>query len=653
LRAVPAAAGEIEPGPPVYADITAPGERRPVLPYWLQRGNFRPAVARWRGRAWHEVKFHGLRSPWYLGCTLFWSVAGVFWLGWIWLQWWLFPVPVEAHAQAAAEGWRHWRTLHNEHKRTAKNRAIISAFVIGAVYLAGGELWLRARAVFLGLAAAGMLAAARFGRPEGVQIVTPAHVPAEFEPLTQDVMTEALGSVGISGIDRFLREGGRLRYPHPVRQDGPGWRAEVELPRGVTATMVIERRDRFASGLRRPLGAVWPEPMLDDHPGLLEVWVGQQDITKAKPAAWPLLKTGKADIFGLVPFGTDPRRRQVGAPLFEVNWLIGAAPGQGKTSAVRVLACAAALDPVCDMWIHEHAGKGDLEPLAKVCHRYVSGLDDEAIEYAAQSFSMLRAELERRSRWFKRLPKAVKPEGKLTREVAQGDRRLRPLVAVFDEVQNVFMHPEHGKQSAEDAAYVIRLGRAYGIIIILATQRPDKDSLPSAVRGIVTARFCLQVPDQVANDMILGTGAYSAGYNAVTFRPKTDAGLGWLKGGESPAVVRTYYLDLPAAERVAARARGIREQAGALSGHALGEDDSGTVQDVLGDVLAAFGQERALHWDVLAERLAGRWPDRWADVTGDAVSAQMRALRVPSVTVSMGGQKARGCRKEAVEAVAQ
>lgn len=44
-----------------------------------------------------------------------------------------------------------------------------------------------------------------------------------------------------------------------------------------------------------------------------------------------------------------------------MNRLIGAAPGQGNTSAVRVLA----LDPVADRWVHEHSGKGNLEPLAK------------------------------------------------------------------------------------------------------------------------------------------------------------------------------------------------------------------------------------------------------------------------------------------------
>ena len=64
---------------------------------------------------------------------------------------------------------------------------------------------------------------------------------------------------------------------------------------------------------------------------------------------------------------------------------------------------------------------------------------------------------------------------------AKRSARLLPLVATFDEVQNLFMHPQYGAQAADDAAYVIRLGRAYGIILVLATQRPDTKSLPTAV----------------------------------------------------------------------------------------------------------------------------------------------------------------------------
>jgi DNA segregation ATPase FtsK/SpoIIIE, S-DNA-T family len=42
---------------------------------------------------------------------------------------------------------------------------------------------------------------------------------------------------------------------------------------------------------------------------------------------------------------TDPRGRRADAALIEHNWLLGSMPGQGKTSAVRVLVSGAALDP--------------------------------------------------------------------------------------------------------------------------------------------------------------------------------------------------------------------------------------------------------------------------------------------------------------------
>ena len=80
----------------------------------------------------------------------------------------------------------------------------------------------------------------------------------------------------------------------------------------------------------------------------------------------------------------------------------------------------------------------------------------------------------------------------------------------------------------------------------------------------MSIRFCLNVAGQVENDMILGTSAYKNGVRATTFRPKIDAGLGYLKGATVPQVVRTYYLDVPATQPVVARARVLRERAGTL-----------------------------------------------------------------------------------------
>src|ERR1019366_9950497 len=96
-------------------------------------------------------------------------------------------------------------------------------------------------------------------------------------------------------------------------------------------------------------------------------------------------------------------------------------------------------------------------------------------------------------------------------------------------------------------------------------------------------------PAYDSNDMILGPGAYKSGYTAAIFRAKTDAGLGWLKGDGDPQILRTCYLDMPATERITARARAIRDRAGVLTGYALGEQEDAAARDVLADVAAVFG----------------------------------------------------------------
>ena len=109
---------------------------------------------------------------------------------------------------------------------------------------------------------------------------------------------------------------------------------------------------------------------------------------------------------------------------------------------------------------------------------------------------------------------------------------------------------------------------------------------------------------------------------------------------------------MAATEKIATRARALREAAGTLSGVALGDDDSAPQRDVLADVLEVFGDASGLHWAELAARLARRFPERWEGTSGDAVSAELRGRGVPSVVVTVAGERGRGCRLEAVQAAA-
>jgi S-DNA-T family DNA segregation ATPase FtsK/SpoIIIE len=671
---VPAVSAELVPAGPdpaapaparaVYADITrAPGERLPILPPSLRgRENMRAALVLAGAQTWHRARYHGLRSPLYLVAVLVWAFIGIVRLVTRQVHWWWVLEQHGLRSRAAADGdTAAWMRLHKEAKATRQVRGLVLAgeavglAVAATVAARYAPLW-----AGLVLAAGAVLFFARAGRPAGHRIVGTAIVPPDYSPPTHEIITRALGSLGIALITAVLKpdKDGKvqgIRFVSDVMRDGPGWSCQLDLPHGVSASDILARREALASGLRRPLSATWPAGVPEEHPGRLDLWVGMHDISKQKPPPCPLIKARATDLFDVIPFGTDPRLRTVKVPMFEMNWLIGASPGQGKTGAVRLLGCGAALDPLADVWVHELAGKGDLDALAKICHRYCSGLDDEAIAYAAESARLLRVETEKRAAVFKRLRgTGAMPDGKVTRELAARHRELRPLVAIFDEVQNLLTDRQHGEQAAEDLAYTIRVGRALGIIVVLSTQRPDAKIIPTAITGLIVARFCLMVPDQPANDLVLGTTSYRRGYDATVFRPKLDAGLGWLKGGEEgiPQICRTYYLNIPDAEKIAARAREIRERAGVLSGYALGEYEAAEARDVLADVLAVFGADRGLQWEELAERLAERWPGRWADLTAEAISAQCRKLGVPSVDVRAAGTVRKGCRRVGVDKAA-
>jgi len=647
-------------GGPAYVTIDQGerGQRKPIIPpHWRTREAAKQHVKLMAARHGHAAGYHGVRLPKYAALTALWSAAGFFGvLGQLGAWWHLRNTGHHLlESQAAADGQTHeYLRLHKAGKDTRKARGMILVF--GAVVVLGalaGLVALHQWWAWALLAAVAVPVLARVGRPEGRPIVEPAAVPAAVLAPSQDVITRALGSIGIAALDRWLREGHPLVFPSPVREDGPGWRAEVDLPFGVTAAMVIDRREQLASGLRRPLGAVWPAPVTEEHTGRLELFVGRADLSKVKQPPWPLLRSGEINVFEPVPFGTDPRGRTVRAPLIFHNWLLGSIPRQGKTATVRVLTCAIALDPLCELWVHELKGTGDLDPLEKVAHRFVSGIDDESIGYAAASLRMLRGEIEKRAPRLKELPREVCPDRKITRQIA-GRRalHLHPIAGIFDECQNLFAHPKYGKAAGQDAEFCIKIGPAFGVFLVLATQRPDKESLPTGVSANVSDRFCLKVMGQIENDMILGTSAYKNGIRATSLRAEIDAGIGQYVGGTAPQVVRAFYLNMPATERVATRARQLREAAGTLSGVALGLAEDEARRDVLADLAAVFGADAGLQWAEAAARLAGRFPDRWDGAAADAVSAEARARGIPSVNVKAAGAVAKGCRLADIESAA-
>ncbi|WP_037605060.1 hypothetical protein [Streptacidiphilus rugosus] len=634
-----------EPEQSVYVDSATSGivpadpdraVRRPVIPAWARSKSSLLAAAKRAGaQVGYSVAFHLVRTPWY--ATRLWAYAprGLYRLlaG---LTAWATDAegaPMRAYSVRREDAELYLKLTRKRDDRVRLRTLVLALGTIAALVGALVAYVLLGSAELLTLTGGLLLALGAHGRPAGEPLIRRAVNKRVMPRLTSDHVEKALLVLGIGGMGK-----GEIGFPDPIHRDGPGWRAVVDLPPGITATDVMERRRRLASGLRRPLGTVWPEGDPNEHEGRLVLWVGDKDLAKTDKVAWPLAKTGRHDLFKPVPFGVDPRGRVIALPIIQHNYLFGSAPGQGKTSSVRVMVSGAALDTSCELWLHENKGTGDLDAFEQIAHRFVSGIDDDAIAYAAESLALLREEVQRRAAILKGLPLDICPDKRTTRQIADKNIGLHPLLAVFDEVQNVFAHKKYGKKAGEDAEFVIKLGRALGVVLVLATQRPDKESLPTGVSGNVTIRFCLKVAGQVENDMILGTSAYKNGIRATTFRPEIDAGIGYLVGATAlPTVVKTAYLDGPAAQAIADRAHAMRLAAGKITGHAAGER-SATEEErggsVLDDLLAIWPANEPKVWsETLVAALAALRPDAYTGWGPDQLSAVLKPRGIPTVQI--------------------
>jgi DNA segregation ATPase FtsK/SpoIIIE, S-DNA-T family len=473
-------------------------QRRPIRPPWLRSWSELRDATRWTlGHLTHSGLYHLTRTPKYAG-RLAWRAprgAGKAVRGY---TRWLFDLQGEQLRQATAD--QNNAEMYLKVARLRDQRVRWRGFVTTALVIVGVPtlilLWLAApKPARVGAAALLLALLGLYGRPADKPLLDTAVMVPRVARLTSDVVVRALSVLGLAGINQALaRNPKAISFPAPITRDGPGWRADVDLPYGVTAGEVLDRRDRLASGLGRPLGCVWPEGSPDVSPSRLVLWVGNQDMAASRQPAWPLLKASIVDMAKPFPFGTDPRGRIVHLELPYTNVLIGSIPGYGKTSAIVLPMLVAGLDVYAEVWGYEFKGTGGLDPLAKVCARYASGADDDTAEAGLMALRELRKECQRRAAIIKGLPKSVCPDNKVTAELARRKGLgLHWLVVGFDECQELFAHPEFGKEAGELAEKIIKLGRALGVILLLATQRPDAKSLPTGVSANVGTRYCLRV----------------------------------------------------------------------------------------------------------------------------------------------------------------
>jgi DNA segregation ATPase FtsK/SpoIIIE-like protein len=101
-------------------------------------------------------------------------------------------------------------------------------------------------------------------------------------------------------------------------------------------------------------------------------------------------------------------------------------------------------------------------------------------------------------------------------------------------------------------------GRAAGVIVCAATQKPAADVVPSALRDLFGFRLALRCNTRDASDTILGAGWASLGHDASSIAPGRR-GIGLLLAEDGhPIRVRGFHLGDEDIATIAVRASALR-----------------------------------------------------------------------------------------------
>jgi S-DNA-T family DNA segregation ATPase FtsK/SpoIIIE len=104
-------------------------------------------------------------------------------------------------------------------------------------------------------------------------------------------------------------------------------------------------------------------------------------------------------------------------------------------------------------------------------------------------------------------------------------------------------------------------GRAAGVIVVAATQKPGADVVPTALRDLFGFRLALRCNTPQASDTILGQGWASAGFDASTV-PGGQRGVGLLLAEEErPVRLKTFHLSDEQVVAISERASACRADA--------------------------------------------------------------------------------------------
>jgi S-DNA-T family DNA segregation ATPase FtsK/SpoIIIE len=258
-------------------------------------------------------------------------------------------------------------------------------------------------------------------------------------------------------------------------------------------------------------------------------------------------------IFDPVFLGIDEFGQPAYLPMIYRNILIGGEPGAGKSSLLNTIVGHAALS--CDVRLCLLDGKQVELGLWKDAADVFVGPD---IDHANRTLRRVQRVMDNRYAFLL---------SHRRRKIGPDDLFGQILVAC-DEIAYFSATAGDEKTQKLFAALlrdIVARGRAVGIMVAAATQRPSSDIIPTSLRDLFAWRFAGRCTTDVSSDIVLGHGWAARGFSSNSIATGNQgAGLLIAEGG-IPTLVKAAYMTDADIIRVADYATWIRRRSGLVN----------------------------------------------------------------------------------------
>jgi S-DNA-T family DNA segregation ATPase FtsK/SpoIIIE len=231
-----------------------------------------------------------------------------------------------------------------------------------------------------------------------------------------------------------------------------------------------------------------------------------------------------------VYLGIDEYGAPVFVPLIYRNMLIGGEPGAGKSGLLNNPVAHFALCTDTRLCLLD--GKQVELGLWRECADVFVGPD---LHHANRTLMRLQRVMDNRYSYLLAYKR---------RKIARADG-MNVIVCAIDEI--AYFSATAGDKPDRDLFSallrdIVARGRAVGVIVVAATQRPSADIIPPSLRDLFAWRFCGRTTNDVSSDIVLSHGWAARGYTANAVATNNPgAGLLLAEGG-IPYMIKAAYL---------------------------------------------------------------------------------------------------------------